>query len=42
MASNTLQSSESILEESLQIALRAIGYDVSKAAADNFAKSAVS
>ena len=42
MASNSLQSSELSLEESLQIALRAIGSDVANAAADHLAKSAVS
>ena len=42
MASNSLQSSELSLEESLQIALRAIGSDVANATADHLAKSAVS
>jgi hypothetical protein len=42
MASDTLQSSELTLGESLQIALRAIGSDVTKAAADNLARSAIS
>ena len=42
MASNSLQSSELSLEESLQIALRAIGSDVANAVADHLAKSAVS
>mgnify|MGYP000380078643 CR=1 FL=1 len=35
MAGDTLQSSQLTLEESLEIALRAIGSDVTKAVADN-------
>ena len=42
MARNSLQSSELSLEESLQIALRAIGSDVANTAADHLAKSAIS
>jgi hypothetical protein len=42
MAGKSLQSSELSLEESLQIALRAIGSDVANTAADHLAKSAIS
>ena len=42
MAGNSLQSSELTLEEILQVALREIGSDVTKTAADNLARSAVS
>ena len=42
MAGNSLQSSALSLEESLQIALRAIGSDVANTAADHLAKSAIS
>jgi hypothetical protein len=41
MAGDTLQSSQLTLEESLEIALRAIGSDVTKAVADNLAKGVV-
>ena len=42
MAGNSLQSSALSLEESLQIALRAIGSDVANTVADHLAKGAVS
>jgi hypothetical protein len=42
MAGNSLQSTELTLEEILQVALREIGSDVTKTAADNLARSAVS
>ena len=41
MAGDTLQSSQLTLEESLEIALRAIGSDVTKAVADDLAKGVV-
>ena len=41
MAGDTLQSSQLTLEESLEIALRAIGSDVTKAVADNLAKGVI-
>jgi len=41
MAGDTLQSSQLALEESLEIALRAIGSDVTNAVADNLAKGVV-
>jgi len=42
MAGNSLQSTELTLEEILQVALREIGSDVTKTAADNLARIAVS
>jgi hypothetical protein len=42
MAGNSLQSTELTLEEILQVALRKIGSDVTKTAADNLARIAVS
>ena len=42
MAGKSLQSSELTLEEILQVALREIGSDVTKTAADNLARIAVS
>ena len=42
MAGNSLQSTELTLEEILQVALREIGSDVTKKAADNLARLAVS
>ena len=42
MAGNSLQSTELTLEEILQVALREIGSDVTKTAADNLARLAVS
>ena len=41
MAGDTLQSSQLTLEESLEIALRAIGSDLTKAVADNLAKGVI-
>ena len=41
IAGDTLQSSQLTLEESLEIALRAIGSDLTKAVADNLAKGVI-